>query len=186
MDFDKIKKWIPFLCFIGIPLLITTLFKNEEWLARIIAIFIAVLIGIPTLIYYSLNPQSNIISEGAKLNKPGYEKQKKIVLIIMRLIYFMLGIFLLFIILIPLSNDVFSLIYHRQQPLIVKGNVIENSSPFGIWIMIQTIRIEMGIEKQNYYLLYSLSSGPRRNKMYEFKILPKSKLILEANLIQLD
>ncbi len=172
-------KFLVFLVYIILPYGIIILADNE-WIGRVIGLTIVFFVTIPLLLYLGLNKKIKIIKAKGKINKVDQLKGKKDVIelgIRFMIVSFAIGFLFLFI--IPFARDIYFLA-NEGTPLVTEQKIISNNSTFGAWFLSQTIQLEMN-KKTNCYFLYSLKKRIRKNKSYEFKILPHSRLIVEVN-----
>ena len=183
----KIKKWIvnkgAFVAFWVMPFTIIPIFSfyEQEWLGRIITLSIVLAIGTSFLFWYSLYLK---VKKGAKLDRPGHEKSKKRFELIARIFMFSIALFVAYLS-VQFTRDVSSLIKEKKIVL-VRGKVIMNSTVYGASFLYQSITLETENNREENYSLY-YSSQPRIKKggIYQFKVLPKSEVILEAKRIKL-
>ena len=186
MDMKKIKKWVVnrggFVAFWVAPFTIVSIFRfyGEEWLGRIIAISIALAIGTPLLLWYSLSLK---VKKGAKLDRPGREKSKKIFELIAKIFMFSLALFVAYLS-IQFTRDISSLI-KEGTIVVVRGKVMRRSDVFGASFLYQEITLDIGDNREeNYSLYYSVQSRIEKEEIYQLKVLPNSEVVLEAKRIK--
>ena len=189
MNMKKIKKWAVnrggFVAFLVAPFAIISIFRfyGEEWLGRIIAISISLTIGTSYLLWNSLNPRAEMIRKGSKLDRLGREKTKKIVGRLTRIFALSLALCVTYLF-IQFTQDI-GLIIKGEAPVLVRGKVVANSSGTS-WagLLYCRITIDTGNNKEKYSLFYPVQSGIKEKEVYQLKVLPVSKFILEANRIK--
>jgi hypothetical protein len=68
-----------------------------------------------------------------------------------------------------------------SRPFVINGNVQSVMSPFPLLELVsQEIEVDVSGTRTTYRFWYSFRGRLRRNSHYEFLVLPRSKLILEA------
>lgn len=173
------KWWVP-VAFIILPLITIFLAGLHEWIVRIVVLAIVFPLGIATLLWYALSPKTQIIKTGAKLNDPNFSnKTRRRVNLFLRVLLCLVGLMLM------VSAGRFFLdigsILGGGVSRAVEGYVCDNSSFFGLWFLYQKITLKHDEDiRGQYYLFYSCKPRIHRNTYYEFLILPRSKVVLEA------
>jgi len=170
---------IPFILFV-FPIVCITAAGENEWIGRLITLTVVFTFGIPTLFWWALNPKSNFITKRAKLNQPKFKKIKRYIDFLMRLVIIAFGICLLWGTAIPLAIGVGSLM-RDERPVVVRGCTTSITTPFPLLeFLSQEIVLENTGDKTTYRFWYSLRPRLKHNRNYEFLILPRSRLVLEA------
>ena len=186
---DSLKKYgygrfTILIIFFILPYVSIRMAGQYEWLGRLVGLTVALGVGVPTLIWHSVNPKSEMVSKDAKLNLPKYKKVKSYIALTMRIILFLIGVILLWGCLVPLVNDTNNLI-HGQRPILVNGIVSSVVRPFPLLEFIsQEVVLEKSGTKSSYRFYYSFRPRLRRGAKYELLVLPKSKMVLEAKEIK--
>jgi len=173
-----IRKCLPFVMFFALPFGCVLLIK-PEWLGRLLATGIFFCLGAGLGLWYGFCPKSRIITKEAKLSNPEFKKVKPRITLILRTLFVTLGLILLW------QGLFFSIdtaeMMAKSNYTFIQGRVKLNNSPFGMWFLRQGIVLDdkEGKEK-SYGLMYSLAPRLKRNTNYEFLVLRRSRIILEA------
>jgi len=186
MAFNRIRKFIlaaiP-VVLLFIPLICLQIFRSNQWIGRLIALSILLPFAIFALAWFVFDPTCKFLSPKTKLSKAN-ERVKKIWALICRL--FLLGIMLILLIgvVVPFEADIVSLIAGKEL-VVVSGETTSIIVPFPLLELIsQEVTIDPNGHKESYH--FYLSFQPRLNieSKYEFIILPRSKIILEAKKLE--
>lgn len=162
-----------------VPYLLVSCLGRHEWIGRLIAIGLVILVVMGLIAWYSLNPRAEVIPPSALLSKPGYESAKQKVSIGLRVFYLLIGVVVARAFLVPFSRDIVELRRHGS-PQTMTRTIAGNLPLFGAWFLYQPLRMaEQGKPGADYYLLYSFKPV-RAGKQYRFTYLPRSRLILMA------
>jgi len=162
-----------------IPLAITACSAQHAVLGRLLALCVAFSVGVPISFWFALSPRSKVIADGAKLNSPELRRARPAAEVVIRCLLFAFAC-LLSSIALRLAVDV-SRFVAGEQPVVVRGEITYNSTPFGVWFISQSLRIRGNADPhKGYYLLYSLGPRLRLNAEYELTVLPRSRFVLTA------
>jgi len=178
------RKLVVLCLFLIFPIISIAMAGKHEWLVRIFVLIIVFGLGTPIFIWWAVNPKSQFISKSAKLNQPKYNKVKRNVTLLMRLFFLIIGFILFCGILVPFAIDVCSIVFAGEQPVVISAYAAHSSGIPLIELLNQEIIIEEDGVKSSYYFWYSLKPRLRRGVKYEFLILLRSKLILQARRIE--
>jgi hypothetical protein len=161
---------IPYILIYGTPL--------PEYLSRSFSYGIF-FVGMPIwMLWWSLDPNVERIPQYARLSRSGYEKPKKVVELLLKILFCILAASLVWYATIPFTQDSIGLI-RSSKISVVQGMVEDRSSYIGTSYISQGIMlIDNDGRMQNYRLMYSF---PRVEPgvCIRFMALPKSKLVLK-------
>ncbi len=172
------RSWVP-VVFIILPLNCMLFAGSHEAFVRLCVLAVLFPLAAITICWYALSPKTRMIKAGGKLNNSKYSKKARIVVLVARVFFLLLGLGLAFYT-FQLGRDVVSLL-SGQETKIVRGYSVINSTPFGAWFASQSIYLndEQG-SQESYILFYSPKPRIKLDRYYEFEILPHTKLILQA------
>ena|SRR5438874_9537980 len=146
--------------------------------ARLLAVssFVFAVPGI--ILWLGLNPKAKIIGDRARLSdnaRPHVERVARVLLVAFSVFFF-------YEMTVPFAIDVFHHAKGDEKPISIVGVIKDKSVPlFGLWFLKQGVQLSCGAK--SYTLLYSWTSI-RFDRSYEFVILPRSTMILDAREIQ--
>ena len=177
MEFCSVgRMMVLFGCFI-LPVMCIYLFNSNIWIGRLIGVFIAFSIGIPACFFYSLNPKIKYIKENAKLYNN--KKASFFVEAFFRLLFFICGFIFCKSFYVPMIMDIVDGVEHPR----IIGEVAHITEPFPLLeFFSQELQVNYKGRRMTCYFLYPLQTRLEENTKYDFVILPRSNLILDARL----
>ena len=177
----KILRIMLIITFLIIPystIQILSIFQYE-WLGRIIALISLYFFVMPLFAWYLFDTRTKVFSDWGKIHKVCKKKTVDIVEYIFRGLLLLVPIYIV-IFMIPWFTLDLKTVYSKGEVEVIEGEVTDVSTPFlGLWFLRQGV--EVG-DSQRYQLVFSIK-GIKVGEVYEFKILPESKEILEAKRI---
>ena len=171
-------KWQAIIPILFLLPLLSFVLLRREWLARLVASTCFGTIATINVLIYGLNPKSVIIGAKTPIKS---ERAKRNTGIVARAIIVVFGLLLLCVWSLPALYD--SLQYCRHgSPYLkqIRGRVTSNSSPFGMYFLIQGIKVETrdGEQRENCDAIF-LPRHANLGQTYVFLIAPKSTMLLD-------
>lgn len=172
-----ISKALFFFFLFVFPYWLISLNSMQQWASRAIAISLFWVLMISATFWYALSSKTRMIMPGGTLSQPQFEDTRPLMEKRIRIFIVLLGVFASIVVGIPLAQDLFQLSATRD-PIRITATPLGRSVPlFGLWFLEQSVRISRpGFD---YYLFYSLQPL-RVGEKYEFLVLPRSRVILDA------
>ncbi len=169
---------------IVLPILCIRLSDENEWVGRLVGVFIAFGVGVPACFWYSLNPRIKYIKDSAKLHK--YPKAIPFVVIFFRLLFLTCGLVLGIGIFRPLVLDTIDVL-GGTKPQTSTGTVALARAPFPLLeVFSQELQVTANGTISTYRFYYPLRPRINRGATCNFVFLPRSKVILELMELKKD
>lgn len=131
------------------------------------------------IIYYALNPRTEII-KGGKLALPKYANARKKISILVRILMVCLGFSLFFMVTVPLGVDILFF-----KPIIVRGLVTNMySGPAFLGPLTPILKQTITIDKENSYTKFFSMPIVVDGDFVQLFVYPHSKFILETKIIK--
>jgi hypothetical protein len=165
-------RWAAFLSIFIAPYLVLRLPGVPQTLGRTIAVSI-LLIGGPVAIFW-FGLKSQISRPGAKLYQPQFDSVRPRIEWAIRILVLPFGAFFLFVLTLPLGEDLFLLAVGQKPLRITKRVKYTRSDRPG------NPRESIGLsDEDKSYQLYYPTKALRLGDTYEFVVLPRSRMILD-------
>jgi hypothetical protein len=171
-----LKASVFFLLFV-FPYWLISLSSPQPWISRAIAVSLFLVLMISATFWYGLSSKTRMIMPGGTLSQPQFDDMRPQMERRIRIFVVLFGVFASIVMGIPFARDLIQLSATRD-PIRITATAVDKSVPlFGLWFLEQSVRISRpGLE---YHLFYSLQPL-RVGQKYEFLILPRSRVILDA------
>jgi len=155
----------------------------EDYFLRALLYFITFLVLPIVAIIYGVNSKVEMV-KGGKLALPEFAHVRPKVEFVARLFFIILGIAILLLVSLPLCKDI-SYLSKGGLPLTISGKVTYQSSPPGMLLIKQTVMLdgEKDAAEKSYTIMFS-SMILRRDDSFELGVLPNSRMIVSAKLLQ--
>jgi|HubBroStandDraft_2_1064218.scaffolds.fasta_scaffold83564_2 hypothetical protein len=165
-----------FLLFV-FPYWLLSLHTFQQWVSRAIAVSLFLTLMISATFWYGLSSKTRMIMPGGRLSQPQFDDFRPQMEKRIRIFIVLFGVFACIVMGIPFARDLIQLSSTRE-PIRITATTVDKSVPlFGLWFLEQSVRISRpGLEYHLFYSLQPLLVGQK----YEFLILPRSRVILEA------
>ena len=161
--------------------LLSFVFIKPEWLARFVATTGFSIVAPIAILVFGLTIKAKIAGGSGYFAKPRPEKTGRNIVFFWRALIVIFGLFMFYVGTIPTLYDAFQLtrqgeIYLKQ----VKGRVVENSSPSGMYFLHQGLAVEIkkGEQYENFNAIFLLRHA-NLGQTYTFLIAPKSRMVLD-------
>jgi len=155
----------------------------EDYFLRALLYFIIFLILSVGTIIYGSHPKTEIVKSG-RLALPEFAHVKPKVELAARSFFIILGMVLFSLVLFPLGRDI-SYLSKGGLPLTRSGKITYVSAPYGNWFLKQSVMLdgEKDAAEKSYMMMFS-SMNLRMDDSFELGVLPNSRMIVSAKLLQ--
>lgn len=174
------KKWAIIILIFILPYGIIYFSGLAEWTGRTFASCLFVSILNPSIFWWSLHPESEVIGKQGELRRPNHRNGMGRAEKFIRALGTLFGIFFFFCFTQPLMMDVYSLLTGKS-PIEVHGRVKDNDTYFGTWFLKQSILLEGDTASNgSYTLLYSMEPRINRGENVNLLVLPHSRIVVSV------
>ncbi len=160
-----------------LPYLLLKSHLVEPHIARLFADNVVDTLLVPYMLYKSLSKKMKLIPRWTKLNKPGFEKAKERVRMLIRVSLFVGSFIFAYMDAIAWREAYDILVTKTAKFEVVEAKPVDPSALFGVAFFYSQSAI---IDKKGYSYSYSFAGHLRANTKYRFIIMPKSRKILDA------
>jgi len=169
---------------LAVPFLLVWLL-SPEWAGHLAAIASVHVSATIITIWLSLNPKIEFLYPYGKISRLGSPAVKKAARIVFRGVTLLFGLGLL-VITIPILKDTFNVLIKKSaEVIVIRGRVLGNSYPLGLYFIHQSPLLETpGEESGQIYSLFFDPARIERGLIYEFVLAPQSRLVLSAKVKQ--
>ena len=178
---EKMKRvhvyWLVAVFFVFIlPIIVTNLRGIPNWLGRAIAVTSLMFFFAPAIFWYGLNPKTKMV-RGGGLAEARFDKIRPRIEIGIRIAVVVFGIFFTVFDVLPLASDLYHVVKGEMPATFTAKVRYRTSGLGGVLLGENSIRFER--EGKSYYVFYNWTKPLRVGESYEFRVLPRSRMVLD-------